>query len=279
MFNIIPLIIILISLSIIIVIVVRKFSVLASLDVDTIQEERELKMKEQIIGTRIKRNFFKYYSKIFRFIVPIGEAITKFFRWSYGKLTDYRENYKDSRASQENETALVERLMTEARDLVKRENFEDAEKKYIEIIGLEPRHVRAFKELGQLYYIRKDFNEAKQTYEHVLKLMENELSNSSIDRASHGNSPESIELNSQIASIYFEYSLVNKSLETYKEAQKTINQALKIEPNNPRYLDTKLEISIINKDKGSALDAYDKLKEVNPENQKLEDFKKEIDEI
>ena len=43
MYNVLPLLIILFSLTSIIIIVVRKFSVLASLDIETIQSEKEAK--------------------------------------------------------------------------------------------------------------------------------------------------------------------------------------------------------------------------------------------
>jgi len=56
----------------------------------------------------------------------------------------------------------------------------------------------------------------------------------------------------------------------------SIKRSLEKHPNNPRYLDTMIEISIINKDKISALEAFDKLKEANPDNKKLEEWKKEI---
>ena len=40
-----------------------------------------------------------------------------------------------------------------------------------------------------------------------------------------------------------------------------------------------LEISIIVKDKALALDAYKKLFKTNPENNKIAEFKKQIDEL
>ena len=72
MYNIIPLFLILISLFAIIIIIIRKFSVLASLDVSTIQSEKEAMFKEQIIGNRLKRNIIRYTSKIKNFLKPAG---------------------------------------------------------------------------------------------------------------------------------------------------------------------------------------------------------------
>ena len=103
--------------------------------------------------------------------------------------------------------------------------------------------------------------EAKQTFEHILKLME-----------------DSEDL-TEIAEIHFNLSLVNQALNNLDEALGNIKRALGIEPNNPRYLDTRLEISIINKDKILALNTYDKLKKAISEIKKLKDFKKQIDEL
>ncbi|MEA3398159.1 MAG: hypothetical protein U9R06_00245, partial [Patescibacteria group bacterium] len=81
------------------------------------------------------------------------------------------------------------------------------------------------------------------------------------------------------AGLYFEMSLVCRAMDNLQGSLVNISQALKLEPNNPRYLDAKLEISIMNKDKISALDAYEKLAEVNPENQKLKELKGQVDEL
>ena len=48
------------------------------------------------------------------------------------------------------------------------------EKIYIEIIGLDSQNIKAFRELGQIYFQRKEYEEAKQTLEHILKLQEDE---------------------------------------------------------------------------------------------------------
>ena len=282
MFNIIPLILILAALVAIIIVVVRKFSVLANLDVDTIQEERESKFKEQIIGNRLKRNFFKYYSRLARLFAPAGRQVVKFFKWMYQKLLEFKESDKDAGSSAVDIKETSEQLLTEAEELVKQGDTEKAEDKYIEIIALDSKSIKTFRNLGRLYYEKKNYGEARQTMEHAAKLLEAEL----IDAVGREAGTEGVndsqrdeEYSAHLAAIYYDLVLVEQAMENYKEAIKTANKALKIEPNNPRYLDIKFEISIIDKDKANALDAYDKLKEVNPENQKLPDFKREISEL
>jgi len=252
---------------------------LANLDIETIQSEREIKVKEQIISKRLKRNFFRYFSKLTRVIKPIGEGVSTFFKWSYKKLIEFKDNYnKEDEIVNGDRGKVVAKLFSEAEDFIKEEDLNGAENRYIEIIGIDSKNIKAFKNLGRLYFDRKNYNEAKETLEHALRLLEKDYEEASMEGGTKEEG-ETENINSQIAAIYVDLSEICQAMEDYEEAQKAIGKALKIEPNNPRYLDTKLEISIINKDKASALDAYDKLKEVNPDNQKLDDFQTQIKEL
>ncbi|MCU0678901.1 MAG: hypothetical protein MUC28_00435 [Planctomycetes bacterium] len=277
MFNIIPLILILLSLSVIIVIVVRKFSILASLDVDSIPAEREAKFKEKIISNRLKRSFFKYYHKLFRILKPIADGGQSAGRWLFDKLVEFKENYNRDAAPLKSGAEAADKLFGEASELMRSEDWEGAEKKFIEIISFDSQNYRAFRELGNLYYLRKDYNEAKQSLAHALRLIEQNsggIGNSPAAENEMGNGNGCL-----IASINYDLAEVLREIADLNGAMAHIKQALQLEPNNPRYLDIKLEISIINKDKIAALDAFEKLQAVNPENQKLAEWEKQISEL
>ncbi|MBI3626728.1 tetratricopeptide repeat protein, partial [Candidatus Uhrbacteria bacterium] len=62
-------------------------------------------------------------------------------------------------------------------------------------------------------------------------------------------------------------------------ALKSFAKAVKIEPNNPKYLDQLLEMSIITRDKETAEDVLGRLEAVNPGNQKLTEFRQRIEEL
>jgi len=282
MFNIIPLILILLSLTTIIIIVVKKFSVLANLDVNTIQSEREIKFKERIIGNRLKRNYFKYYSKILKIINPIINSVRKYSKITYKKLIDFKNNYGKENILNDINKELVKEMIVDV-EKIANNNFEEAEKKYIEIIGIDSGNIDAFKSLGKFYYNNKKYNEAKQTQEHALKLLEKKYSlisggqDNNLNEEEHKKKKNELEMN--IASVYYDLSLINCSLENNILALEIINKALKIEQNNPRYLDIKFKISIICKDKISANEAYEAMKKVNSDNQNLSEFKKQLNEL
>jgi tetratricopeptide (TPR) repeat protein len=282
MFNIIPLILILISLLIIVVIVVRKFPVLANLDVNSIQSEREARFKEQIISNRLKRNFYRYYNQILKIARPILGLSGNFFRWSYEKLLEFRDNYNQEKQIVEDSEISVERLFLEFDEAMQEDKEEEAEQKLIEIIGLDPKNVKAFRLLGEVYMNKKNFGEAKQTWEHALRLAEKEQDKfeSNVEKElSDEEMTEKEAINCVVAELCFNLALVNLKNESYDEALKQINRALETQSNNPRYLDTKLEISIIKKDKHLAEKTYNKFEKVNPENKKLEEFKEQIDAL
>lgn len=265
MYNIIPLILILISLSVIIVIVAKKFSVLANLDIENIQAEKEAKFKEQIIGNRLKRTVIKWGAKTMKIIKPAGNAIAFFFKWAYKKLHELKEETETKPIqTEEDAKRTIEKLSSEAEEMEKQENIAEAEKRYIEIIGLDSKNIGAFESLAKLYFKRKEYEEAKQTFNHVLKLKE------SINEA---------EIDVSMAQTFFDLALVFQAAGDFFEAAENMRKALELEPNNPRYLDTMLEISIIIKDKDLSRKTFEKLEAANPENQKLDDFKARIEEI
>lgn len=290
MYNIIPLLLILASLTVIIVIVVKKFSVLANLDVASIPAEKEARFKERIISNRLKRNIIKWSSGLGRLTAPAFLLANNLFKSNLSKLYQLSNDYKTLGAADAGDNGQkIEQLFVQAEELKKRDELDLAENKYIEIIGLDSKNIRAFKELGRVYFEKKQFEEARQTFEHVLKLKEDDeavYENLAQIAKETGNLNEardgylrSLNLNKQNAQTHFSLALVYQALGKWQEAVKSLKKALKIEPANPRYLDTMLEVSIIIKDKALALDGYQKLLKTNPENQKLAEFKRQVDEM
>jgi tetratricopeptide (TPR) repeat protein len=267
MFNVVPLIVILISLSIIIVIVVRKFSALANLDVDNMPAEKEARFKEKLISERFKRGVLKWNFKVKKNIGPAINSIRRGSSWMYKKLNEIKDKHTpEKKLSGDDFDKKITSLYTQVDNFLKDDNLTEAEKLLIEIIGLNSKDSKAFKMLADLYYEKKSYEEACQTYEHVLKIIE--------DNTSDGK--ESSEVLVDKARLYFDISLVCKELENFSDAMKNINLALEIESNNPRFLDTLVEISIMNKEKDRAMSALERLRKANPDNQKLVEIEERI---
>lgn len=261
MYNIIPLLLIIISLAIIIFIVARKFSILANIDLDSIPAEKEAQVKEMIISNRFKRNFTRWTSKIVNIFKFIGNKISFVFKMIFEKLHDLKDHYKMESEQQEEATEEknIKDLFVEFKELKNKGDKEQAERKLIDIIGLDSKNLEAWDALGELYYEQKSYEEARQTFEHLIKLTE--------------------EAGGDASEVFFNLALVYRDNGELERALENIKLSLKKHSNNPRYLDSMIEISIMNKNKSLALDAFKKLQEANPENQKLADWKQKIKEL
>jgi tetratricopeptide (TPR) repeat protein len=262
MYDIIPLILICASLFIVFIIVVRKFPALANFDVENMPAEKEARFKEQIITGRMQKSLAKWKVRLGKIFGFIGGKIGALFHFTQKKLQEAKESYSVEKVPlpAEDKESMIKGLFSKNESLNDWENFEEKESKLIKIIEIDPRHAGAFMLLGSLYLANKKYEESKQAFAHVLKLLSNE---------EYGKQSE---IYCNLAAVYRETGELANSLETIK-------MAAKLSPNNPRYIDSLLEISIMNKDKINAIDAFEKLLAANPENGKLAEFKKQIDEL
>ena len=75
-----------------------------------------------------------------------------------------------------------------------------------------------------------------------------------------------------LAWVCYQLGLLDESLEYTR-------QALDAEPNNPRYLDLILDLSIMRKDKNLARISWEKLSAANPDNKKLPEWLAKIEAL
>ncbi len=258
-----------VGLVIALVIVGRKFSLLANIDVDEIQTEKNNQLKQQIIANQLKRRFSHWGLFFARALKPFSRFLRNSFDWAYDKLNAWQRTQANKEALLGEEIGKrIDVLLHEAETLAKDELFDAAEKKYIEIIGLDSRNFTAFRELGEVYLRNQNLNEARQTLEHALEL-----------KRKSGAEADASAKDVEISQTHYLLAQVHEEAGDLSKAIVQLKRALKIEENSPRYLDRLIEVSIMKKDKIGALDAYQRLEAVNPENQKLGQFKERIAEL
>lgn len=263
MYNIIPLILILVCLAVILAIIFKKLPLLAVFDVNAIPEEKEADTKNKIMEERLNRRLKLIKEKI----RPFGQLVANFFQRkiqsSKERIAKLEEKYQVQTKQEplvtkeefETKEKKISNLLEAGQDLAKAEDYNSAEKKYIEILGLDAKNIEAYRGLGNLYILQKQFVEAIQTFRHIVKL----------------NKADSL--------AHFELAEVFVRLEDYDNALNSLNKALEIEPVNPKFLDLLLTISIIIKNKEMAKEGLTRLKAVNPENAKIEEFEQKIREL
>jgi len=255
----------LVSMLAVFIVIIRKFSILSILNTDNIPGEKEAGFKRAIIKKRINRDLM-CFSQIFSLNIDRLKNKTK------NTLTFIEKNLHSLKSSylknrplpMEQRNKLIKDLFREAEVAEKQDDGVLAEAKYLDIINFDQKNLRAFFFLGELYYSNAKLTEAIQTLSFALKL--------AVKEKRLGILAEDL----SVAEIYFSLAKAGLELERLDYALESIREALDLEPNNPRYLDLILDLSIMKKDKGLAWTYFNKMSAINPENNKLQTWREEI---
>ncbi|MDD5567248.1 MAG: tetratricopeptide repeat protein [Patescibacteria group bacterium] len=275
MTDVIILIIFVLSAAGIIYIIYRRLPRLAQTENRSIKQDRETGTKQDIITRRLERKFSSFGSIISKYLRPLLLAIKSGVKKLYQKIAHLEWQYRNlsKQKSVDDPMAVREtaqQITEEIDDHVENKNYDQAEKKLIELISLDPNNIELYRHLGELYMEMGDFVHARETLEFVISLAVKKREDNEIIDAS---------TNVELAADHIDLGLALRELKLYNEALENIEHACKLEANNPRNLDILLETSIMAGDKVLAWEAFDRLKETNPENKKLDEFEKKLKEM
>lgn len=245
-----------VALGVLIWIAWQKFPQLRILDPNRhISQSKEL--KRDLTRKRVERATSKPAKQLHQSVLKPGWLKTQeWFRRMAGKLTAVERSYQEKQRKEvaaQMGTDLTEQFIAEAAELMKDEHWDRAEKKLIDVIRDNPRSVTAYETLGRLYFLKKDYELAKETFSFLVqKLAKDDAS--------------------AIASL----GEVEEKLGNAIGAHKHFKKARDLSPNNPRYLDFFIRSAIAIGKKHEAMSALDKLREVNADNKKIDHFDVEI---
>ncbi|MCX7778700.1 MAG: hypothetical protein N2259_00410 [Patescibacteria group bacterium] len=234
-------------------------------------KERQRKLKIFILERKIKEKLRKMTFK--EFFQKKIENLSK-------KLIALESKYlkeKSEKILKKRPLALeaeVKSLIEQGEKLLATNNYLEAEKKFLEAASLSPVDVRIFKNLAEIYFIQNKFSLAEKNLKHLLDLTWQSIKWWQRFQRKKEGIPKDLVV-----------ELINRLIDLGNFYQKTENEkkslfyfkkALEFEPNNPKILDFLIENSIILKKKEEAKKYLTKLKEVNPENQKISEWEEKI---
>ncbi len=259
MLNILLLTIITLGLAAILVIIGRHWHEIVAIKTETIPGEREKMLKSFLVGNRIARSLKKKLGPVGVLWDKLYDVMHNVWHSWHKKVENLFEREKDKRsapASVERIAITLENLLDEARHSVDEGKVIEAEKKFLEVVKLDPKNIEAYRGLGELYYSKKQYNEAREIYKFLIK-----LNSVSVNRKSD---------------YFFNLALIYKAENELGEALNYGLKSIELVPNSPRYLDFIIDLSIIEGDKVGARRHVAKLKEVNPENQKIANWEESL---
>jgi len=299
MFSIIPLVILIFCLIVIAVIVVRKFPQAANLDLNSLPEEKIYRTKRNIINKRIEQSSALVKEKIISALSPLNRFWRKLqlqFRIYVGKIERLLHHEQVLKNKQESKKITAEereekmaQILGEALQALQTGNYDQAEDGFIAAVKIDPKSIPAYRGLGDTYLAKGSLEEAKQTYKFLLHIDPNDDSVmvrlAEIAEA-QDNREEAIQyyqqailINDSFSPRFYNLAESFLKIDQPEPAKEAALQAVDLEPQNPKYLDLLIEIAIICGDKALALKTYNDLRLVNPENQKLDNFKDRIYKI
>lgn len=294
MIDIILIVLAVLSLAFIIWLVVKKFPRLKNINVDDMPEIKAQRQKEQILKGRLGRLWKSYFEKFNNSTLPLQEKVNDFFGEYYNKLKKAERDIKIK--GHQRLTTSVDKLhtandlLTEAKKHINSEEYQKAEDSLVDVLSFDEHNIDAYKLLAEVYRFKKEYLQAKETLEYLLKLTNDEdaavyssLANIAKERGNLKQAEEdyikSISLSSDNYVYFLALAEVYLDLEENEKSLEIAQNALALSPKNPRILDFLINLSIIMQDKELAMQYLEKLKEVNPENNKISEFLEEIDSI
>jgi predicted Zn-dependent protease len=227
----------------------RKIPKVLVIDPSSSKDAKAKELKQEILRKRFARasaaplaSAWELFSAPFRFL---QDAV----RGAAGKLKALEHSYAQmQKKGKPVDEEAMRQLFEQAETAFRAGKTDEAEKKLIELISVQPKRAEAFELLGRVYMETKDYTLARETLLHVLKL-----------------SPKD-------ASVYASLGEVAELEGKHEAAYDAFKKAKELSPNNPKYLDFFIQAALETGDTGGAKEALKRLKEVNPENKKIAEF-------
>lgn len=241
-------VLILLALGAIGVVVIRKLPQLSSLHIQASSQEKLKRLKKDIVVARILRRISNTKKKI---VTPENwQRVMYLVKDAYAKLKVLEDKYKVHTAEAK-VTLLLKRGLVNIID-----DPEVAEQCFLDVITLDAHNLGAYEGLSRIYLSKKQFHEAIEILEFLVKL----------NPASAGR-------------YFFDLSEAIYGSGDIAQAWHYAEEAVRVEPSNPKYLDFSVELAILGEHGREGAQYLKHLSEVNPGNAKLEEFRTRLNAL
>lgn len=276
------------------VVVARHWHQLISNDQSVAFDKQQDDVKKKILEQRLERHLIVQGNKLLISLKPFLHFSVNLLKKAGRGVVNIEQKYrskllKQNFAKKVDQQQFLHQKLKDAAKLMTEKKYNDAEKKFIEILSLDDRNVSAYWGLGRLYAEQEDFEQAQETLKFLLKLQPGhnqarkllaQVAGSRGDLVLAKQCLEQlIQVDPKDISCYLSLAAAQMGLENQSEAQIALQKGLLIEPNNPKLLDFLIEVSIVMHDADTANEALRTLQLVNPDNAKIDDFREKINEL
>ena len=262
------------GLAVLVALVWRKLPQLRSIDVQDLPEEQQREMKNKLLTTRLKRAVADVRART----APVAKSARGMAKSAYDRVHQLEKEYRKKAATNdkaedvsetpaEDAPLSVEDQLAAADGLREVRDYAGAEAAYIAILQEDQNTLVAYSGLSEVYLATQEYAKAAETCEFAIKLVRRKRTGSAATRKH------------QEASCRADLGEVYRASGKLDLAKNEFEQAVKLQPTNPRYLDLLLKISILLKNKTLAERTLRQLKKVDASNRKLDDLAAQVQSI
>lgn len=267
-------------------IIYRHLPDLKNLDINSLAELKKADTKAKILQAKLARHGLKFKNQWQKTLTPFGEKIKDRLEKAKNRVAALEAKYQKEKKSVIAEPLDLEKIFTEVENLISQEEFNLAEKKLIEVVAVDSKNIKAYELLSDLYFENKNYDQAEEILKYLIKLntLGNKKGRSLNLKKEKFDELETDYLNSlgvsaKVAAYYGDLAQIYEIVGRQEKALDVYLKAISIEPNNPKYLDKLIELGIKLGDRSLAKKSLNRLKEINPDNAKLEEFKESIERM
>ncbi|NCN07174.1 tetratricopeptide repeat protein [Candidatus Falkowbacteria bacterium] len=261
----------------------QKIPDLKNLNIESLAEEKQEKIRKKILEAKFLRFSSSLKTKFNRNSADKNGLLSGKIKQIKTKVLELEKKYQENK-DENIKPKTIEELFIEAENFIDEDQSAEAEKSLIEIIAKDNKNIKAYEMLGDLYFYMKNYDQAEEIYKYLLKLKLVGDGNKKVIRGRKMDELEAevlstLDIDSKIAVYYEDLGQVYEAMKKDNKALDAYLKATSVDPNNPKYLDKLLEMSIKMKDRGLAKDSFNNLKKINPENAKLADWQEAIEKL
>lgn len=284
-FNVIPVLLMFVSLAVIVTLVGRRLPEIAALKLDDIPEAHAAQKKRQLLVSRLEARTQEVAKKGWQKTAGWREKLLENIDVAYSRLQTMDRKYRrnDDKLTK---VEVVRDVLSEA-DLARSLNeWRQAEQLYLDVVREDHRNLAAYIGLGHTYLGLEQLADAKESFAYAAKLG---VSDSEVFASLAGVcddlgqveeaeiayreavrlSPDHSEYQLALGDLLFNHGDAGRAMLVFEEL-------VQKEPANPRLLDRLIESAISSNNKKTATASLRKLKKVNQDNQKIADFEERI---
>lgn len=269
-------------------IILKKIPEIRSLDVASIRSDRQDKARMKILEAKLSRSSQKIRSGLGKIAGPAFGLLGRRMKKLKELVLAWEEKYRQRPKKEKMHPKTLDELFAEIDELMAKDDLAGAEKVSIEVIARNKKNIRAYEELGNIYFATQSWDQAEEVYKYLIKLLllGDKKKNRPADLIKSQKLEDLetsflgvIEVDPKIAIYYYRLGEVFEANERWDKALDSFLKSSTVEPNNPKYLDKIIELAIKVGDDGLAKKTYRHLRKINPENSKVKEYRDELEKI